>query len=334
MSGHKKKKKRKKKEKSAFTIGFEFFWINAFIQLVRALPMRMAYALASIVASLAFVFDKRHRNRTIQHITHAGMAKDASSAVKLAKKNFKSLARLGVDTFKVDAAITDANVSEHVKLTGSPETLKAVFEDKLPIIALAPHLANVAFIPTVYGIMTGKTMLSVIRPYDNPKLGEEMKRIQIRYGSEQCDQKGAMKSLLSALRKGDSIGMVVDQHPGRKNGILTTFFGHPALTHVSPAALHLKTGVPLCPLAMPQSSDPGTFEFVFKDLIVVEPSKDRDADIAVITQKCTDAMEELIREYPEQWFWSHRRWLDINRKGYDIQALEKKRTRKKKSGEK
>ena len=331
MGSHKKKKKRKKKTKSSFTIAFEFFWINAFIQVVKSLPIKVAYFLGDAVASMAFFFDRRHRDRTIQHIMHAGMAKDRLEAKRLAKKNFKSLARLGVDTFKVDSAINKDNVSEHVKLSGSPKALELVFEKKSPIIAVAPHIANVAFIPTVYGIMTGKTMLSVIRQYDNPKLGKAMADIQLRYGSEQCGQKGAMKRLLTALKKGDTIGMVVDQHSGRKNGVITTFFGHPALTHVSPAMLHLKTGVPICPLAMPQASKPGTFEFVFKDPIMVEPSKDRAADVALIAQKCTDAMEELVREYPEQWFWSHRRWLDINRKGYNLEEWEKSLKKKKHS---
>ena len=330
MGSHKKKKKHGKKAKSSFTVELEFFWIGAFISLVESLPIKVAYSLGDVLASLAFSFDKRHRERTIQHILHAEMAKNGREARRLAKKNFKSLARLGVDTFKIDSAIDRDNVHDHISLSGSPEALEMVFEKKKPIIAVAPHLANFAFIPTAYAIMTGNTMLSVIRPYDNPKLGEVMKGIQVRYGSEQCGQKGAMRRLFSALKKGNSIGMVVDQHPGRKNGVLTTFFGHPALTHSSPAMLHLKTGVPICPVAMSQSSKPGTFEFVFKDPIVVEPSKDRDADIALIAQKCTDAMEEFVREYPEQWFWSHRRWLDINRKGYDLDDLEKSLKKRKK----
>ena len=310
------KRKKKKKTKSRLTVSVESFWIGVFIQVTKNLSVTTAYFLADILGSLAFVFDKRHRVRATQHLLHAGMVSDKKEARKLAKRNFKSLARLSVDTFKIDAGMTPENVSEHVKVSGSKQAIKLALEDKKPIIAIAPHLANFAFIPTVYAMMTEKTMLSVIRPYDNPYLGEIMERIQVRYGSEQCAQKGAMKNLLKALKRGDSIGMVVDQHPGRKNGVATTFFGHPALTHASPAMLHLKTGAPLCPVAMPRLEEPGTFEFVFKDPITLTPSKDRAADVLILAQKCADAMEEFVREYPEQWFWPHRRWLDINRKGY------------------
>ncbi len=311
------KRKKKKKSKSSLQIFFESFWLGLFIRSVENLSVGMSYSLADILGAGAFLFDKRHRVRAIQHILHAGMASNQQEARALAKRNFKSLARLAVDTFKIDAEMTPDNVEKHIKVSGSKQAIKLAFEDKKPIIAIAPHLANFAFIPTVYAMMTDRTMLSVIRPYDNPRLGEVMKRIQVRYGSEQCSQKGAMKSLLKALQGGNSIGMVVDQHPGRKNGVETTFFGHPALTHASPAMLHLKTGVPLCPVAMPRTDKPGTFEFVFKDPITLTPSKDRAKDIDIIAQKCADAMEEFVRAYPEQWFWPHRRWLNINRKGYE-----------------
>ena len=35
---------------------------------------------------------------------------------------------------------------------------------------------------------------------------------------------------------------------------------------------------------------------------------DRDADIRTNTQRCSAVIEEMIRRYPEQWIWFHKRW--------------------------
>ena len=43
------------------------------------------------------------------------------------------------------------------------------------------------------------------------------------------------------------------------------------------------------------------------------PTGDKEHDIREITQLYSNAFEELIRKYPDQWLWAHRRWLDCNR---------------------
>jgi KDO2-lipid IV(A) lauroyltransferase len=41
-------------------------------------------------------------------------------------------------------------------------------------------------------------------------------------------------------------------------------------------------------------------------------SEDKDKTIAALTQNFTDQIEKIVRRYPEQWMWVHRRWKDIN----------------------
>ncbi|PJA29009.1 MAG: hypothetical protein CO189_03500 [candidate division Zixibacteria bacterium CG_4_9_14_3_um_filter_46_8] len=42
--------------------------------------------------------------------------------------------------------------------------------------------------------------------------------------------------------------------------------------------------------------------------IVIKPSGNKDDDIKVLTQKYTDVLESYIRQYPDHWFWAHRRF--------------------------
>ena len=90
-----------------------------------------------------------------------------------------------------------------------------------------------------------KPILSVMRHFDNPKLGDYILSRRRQFRQTLQDKKSALKPLLKALKSHQAVGMLCDQHAGSLEGVETVFFGHPARTHASPALLHLKTGAPI-----------------------------------------------------------------------------------------
>lgn len=304
----------RKKKKSLFRQNSEYFFVNLFITLMDICPLRLAYFLSKIIAAGVYFFDKRHRVRTIQHLMHAGMAKDETEAKTLAWKNFQFFGRMGVDAFKINKLITEENIYDYVDVVASDKARETFLDSEKPHIAMSPHMGNFMYVATAYAMIMKKGILSVMRPYDNPKLEPIVRGIQTKAGHKICYKDGALRELLGALKKGVSIGVMVDQHAGSSVGVDTTFFGQPCKTHSTPAVIHLKTGCPICVVGLRQVKEPGHFEFVIMDPISFEPTGDKDADTKKLTQLYTDANEKMIRETPEQWFWSHRRWTNINRK--------------------
>jgi len=116
---------------------------------------------------------------------------------------------------------------------------------------------------------------------------------------------------LKALGGGGCVCILADQHfPA---GIEVPFFGAPAKTGVGAALLAARSGAPLVPL------------FIRRDragiyLLRVEPALPSPADrsreaLTAATAAVTARIEAWIREAPEQWFWVHRRWKDLDRAG-------------------
>jgi len=182
------------------------------------------------------------------------------------------------------------------------------------VIIACGHFGNWEVAGQAYTMRTGIPLMSVMRPFDNHLVGDYILLRRAGDGHSVCDKHGGVRSLLRALKNGSSISILPDQHAGTKDGgVVASFFGHPARTHSTPAQLHLHTGVPILVLLCRRVNDDFKFEFIISDPIVHKPTGDTKADVLAITQKMNDELEKIIRQYPEQWLWAHRRWLDLDR---------------------
>lgn len=303
------------KKKNRVLINLEYWTVMCMLAIVRFLPMRVCYLLGEFTASLFFIFDKRHRKRVINHLFYAGIADSESRAKELAKLNFRHFGRVAVEILKMKQFIKEDNIRDFISLSGSEKAIDLFFTSETPsqAIVITAHYGNWEIAGMGYTLLSGRPMVTVMRPFDNPKIGEYVYSQREGYNHRICPRDGALKSLLRALKKGESVCIIADQHAGRHEGVETLFFGHYARTHASPALLHLKTGVPILVSVSRRVGD-CKFEFVSADPIVMEPTGDKEADIRKLAQLYTTALENLIREEPLQWLWAHRRWLDMRRK--------------------
>ncbi|HBM14973.1 MAG TPA: hypothetical protein DD381_01265 [Lentisphaeria bacterium] len=302
----------KRKKKNPIIENLEYFSLLLFIELVRVMNRKLVYFLAEFIGKLFFILDKRHRTRAIEHIIHAGVAEDKVSAIRIARASFVHLVKVGVDVIKLDQFINAENLRSHFKVRfESKETEEATWNSE-SYVFVGAHYGNweISGLAVSVGV---RPILSIMRPFDNKKIGEYFTSRRKMFRQEICLQKNALKHSMAAIRKGRAVGIIADQHAG-EHGTLTTFFGHPASTHKTPAVLHLKTGATLIFGAARRLDDNFNYEFaVYGPFKLENPSGDREKDILTLTQKYTSAIEKEIRRDPTQWLWSHRRWLDINR---------------------
>lgn len=303
-------------KKSTFLVNFEYFFFRLAMNIVKVLPLWLCFKIAELGGHLFFIFDIRHRNRTIQHLLHAGIVDTKDKAIALTRRNFIHFAKVGLEIFKCRQLMIRENIGKILSVTGSERSKELFFSPtgkSQQAIVVCAHFGNWEAAGQGITISSGIPLLSVMRPFDNPRIGEYINSRREGHTHEVVAKKGAVRPLLVALKKGYSIAMLADQNAIESEGIVVNFFGHPARTHTSPALLHLKTGVPILVLMPRRVSDDFKFEFILSEPIIHTPTEDKEKDIREITQKFTAEIEKTIRIYPEQWLWAHRRWLDINR---------------------
>ncbi len=303
------------KSKNIFLENLEYYLLIPLIFIVRLLSLKTAFKIVSFGARMAFIVDRRHRNRAIQHILHSGIVNSEKSAQKLAFASFVHFAKIGVEIIKIDQYINPENISEYIKLTYvNPEAEKALKNAKAIIYAGA-HYGNWEISGLGSSVLV-RPIVSVMRPFDNKKIGDYIISKRRMFNQEVCDKNSAIKPLLKAISEGKAIGILSDQHAGSSVGVATTFFGHPARTHFSPAMLHIKTGASIFVGIARRLDDNFRYEISFTGpLELKNPTGTREKDMQKLAQMYTTGIENEIRKDPSQWVWCHRRWLNINRYG-------------------
>ncbi len=306
-------------------IQYRFFLIGAGI--FRISSLKFSYAIARFVGKLFYYCDPKHRKRTIRHILHSGVRTTEAEAKALAKENMIHMVKVFVEIIKFDQLVTEENLREYI-YPANDEASQRMFhpETSFQSIVTTAHLGNWELAGGAHSVLSGIPMTSIMRPLGNEKIGNYFYKRRSSFRHKTSSKAKGLRPLLLAHKEGDNLAIVADQHASGKEGVEITFFGHPARAHATPALLMLRTGTPITFPYLIRVDDNFHFEYHCSETLTYEPTGDKDADVKAICQKFSDLFEDAIRRYPEQWLWAHRRWLDIERKGWEAYQQKKEET--------
>jgi KDO2-lipid IV(A) lauroyltransferase len=156
----------------------------------------------------------------------------------------------------------------------------------------------------------GYPISTIAKPFYDPRVTRWLHEWRARHGLKIVwrDQNSG-KAILRALRSNQLMAFLIDQDT-KTAGDYVPFFGRPAFTPTTPAALALRTGAPLI---FSWHHRRGKRHQITIERIIFARSGDRQRDIVALTALLTARLETVIRTVPEQWVWMHRRWRRSNR---------------------
>jgi KDO2-lipid IV(A) lauroyltransferase len=155
-------------------------------------------------------------------------------------------------------------------------------------------------------VRQGMDLTTITRTLRGP-VNERLLAYRRDRGMRELSDKGSSGEALRLLRRGESLGVVIDQNMLKARGIFVDFFGTPACTTPAPAVLALRTGAPVL-LVFDLRAPDGTHRIRFDGPFSVAAGGTAHARVHAFTQELTRAVENMVREHPEYWFWVHRRW--------------------------
>ena len=201
---------------------------------------------------------------------------------------------------------TAANTAQMIRYEGLEHFMAAEARGN-GVLILTGHLGAWE-LSSFYHSLMGHPMGMVIRRLDNRLLDGFVNRIRCLHGNRVLHKDDFARGLLTAMRSGESVGILMYTNMTPPQGVFVDFFGVPACTASGLARVALKTGAAVVPGFLLWEAAEGRYVLHFGEQIEIDATGDAESDIVALTQRCTGVIEAWIRRYPGQWLWIHRRW--------------------------
>jgi KDO2-lipid IV(A) lauroyltransferase len=173
------------------------------------------------------------------------------------------------------------------------------------LLVLSAHMGNWDLLCTLAPRFNYPTTI-ITKRIKNKGLNDYWMATRARFGLKFVPAHNSYRQCLSALRKNEIVGFILDQNMINTEGIFVDFFGRPACTTPGLAYMSAQSGAAVVPVFMLRQAD-GRHRL--KVLPAIAPPPDRKPEtIHAYTQRYTKVIEDVIRQNPDQWIWLHRRW--------------------------
>lgn len=196
------------------------------------------------------------------------------------------------------------NLPEHFEIQGE-DHLEAAREKSRSggVIIYTAHFGNWEWLGCLISEL-GYSVTAIARTQKQAAINKRINDIRRSYGVSLADRKKGIKDSIRALKKGDVLIIIGDQHASK--GLPLEFFGRKASVHRGAVKLAANYGVPLVPVFSIRTG------FASYRLNIEEPlevSEDLDEEMEKRwLRKLLKITESQIAANPEQWLWLHRRW--------------------------
>ncbi len=212
---------------------------------------------------------------------------------------FENIARLLL-TLARFPDLNAANISDWISYEGLEHYSRAK-QAGCGVLVLTGHLGNWELSAFAHAWMT-EPMNVMVRPLDNPLIDALVEERRALSGNWLIYKRDSARSVIKALRMNQAVGILADQNTSMGEGTFVNFFGKSACASSAFVRLAYHTGAPVIPgFAL---WNPATQRYILRFYPRIELTGDEHAD----TQRIHSIVEAIIREYPDQWMWIHRRW--------------------------
>lgn len=280
---------------------FQYWGALGMIQLVRFMPYPAALALGRFIGFLLWAsMPLRRRIVTIQMQAALGL----DDVRSLARKVFMNQGEHLVDIVKY-AFMTDGEIREKIVVDGR-EYLEEALGSGKGVMFFVGHIGNWEILMHCARIFNMEfCIMADLRK--NDRFEEIVNMIRARSGATILPPTGKAFMLIKELKKGRLIAFTIDQHGKRRGGLLCDIFGLPALTNPAPAFLAVKGDALVVPVYIIKLD--GRYHIRFSKAVSAASFGKDKAAIKPLSDWMQSFLASVVKQYPDQWFWLHSRWM-------------------------
>ena len=286
----------------------EYFLVYSFYAFLNILPQDLSLKIGRFLGLLFYKIDKKHRKHTLNNLKIAFPTKTENELNDIAIKFYKNLGMVFVEIFRLNK-YKESNVDDFVE--SDFDHIKNIYGGQ-GILLLTAHFGNWELLAKTFGLKGYKGNV-LARPLDNPYIEKILYDLRTASGNKVIyNRENAVKNIISALNEKEIVGFLPDENASKRIGVFVDFFGVKACTMPGMANIAAKTKLPVVPAFIVRiKGNDGNYS---KHRLIIEPpldikyTGDRKTDTMNILKLFNEKIEDMIKQYPEQWFWIHNRW--------------------------
>lgn len=280
-----------------------FFIVELVIlYLISLLPLRLLYILSDFFYFLVYYVFRYRRKVVDENLRNAFPEKSDEERALIRKKYFHYLSDLVVETIKL-FTISQKEVMKRVKVP-NPESVKNIFSEGQSVIGVLGHYGNWEMGALRFSQLFDEKRVIVYKPLSNAYFNALMIKMRSRFGATMVSMKSTMRKLIEFRNERTVTVMVGDQTPAKSEiHYFTRFLNQPTAVFlgVEKLAKLTNSAVIFCDIRrIKRGYYQCSFVPMFKEPKLTEENEITDAHVHYL--------EQVIREQPEYWLWSHRRW--------------------------
>ena len=284
----------------------QYLFLKGFSFLINLFPEGFSLFLGRQLGKIGYYLDWEHRGVALENLQIAFSQEKSEEEIRsIAKTTFQNLGMMIVEFFRIHRMDAEA-FKTRLEVEGLAN-FERVRDNKKGMLLLLSHFGNWELM----GLLTkglGSQVMVIAKPLRKNKWVDRMiTDIRESSGLEVVPSEKASRKILQALSQNRMVGILIDQRAKRSEGVMANFFGRKAPTTPALAVLGMRTGAPILPLYLLRNGI-GKYRLVIKEPLELTQTGDVKNDVVANTELINRSLEGMIRQYPDQWFWVHRRW--------------------------
>lgn len=283
------------------------YWaVKLLSHFVCLLPYRAAMMIGAGLAHLLWPFIPARRKRLAQTQIERCLRVSPAEAARIARESTLRFGPMLMEVLRFP--VLRRHIEDYVTITGALHTMRAALAQGKGAIIATSHSGNWELMGGALAL-AGLPIVGVAKRQSAAGMDRFINEYRALVGMH-VTYRSSVREMFRMIDQGWIIGLLSDQDPSRRDGVIVDFFGQETNAFTGAAAIARRCEVPIFPVFMHRRADEH-HELIIEEPLYVEKTDDRAADVLRVTQEISAHIEAWIRRYPSEWFWLHDRWKSM-----------------------
>jgi KDO2-lipid IV(A) lauroyltransferase len=280
-----------------------FYLAVPFLYLLSMLPLRVLYLLSDFLYPVTYYLVAYRKKIVLENLRNSFPDKEENEIRDVARKFYRHFNDVIMEILKL-TTLSTRNLEKRLKFS-NPDVLNDYYKQGKSVLVVAAHFNNWEWSLGLSKVSPHQPIV-IYKPLNNKYFDRFFRKTRERHGSILIPMRDTIRRIIADRQEGKLAlyGFVSDQSTiWEETQYWTTFLNQLTPVHLGIEKIALKTGFPVVYVHI-RKVKRGYYEIdtlkLFDDVTGLDEHE--------ITEKHVRMLENYIKEKPEQWLWTHRRW--------------------------